>query len=62
MVTKSTMPTREWSHKNTNVKIDYQEFVKETIATIAAISTERGVDHVSLFKYSINRTKFNLFL
>ena len=56
------MPTHEWSKKYKNVKIDYQQFAKETVAVIVAISSERGIDQVSLFKYSVNREKFALFL
>ena len=62
MVTKSTIPYKEWSHKNTNMKIDYSKFAKEVIASVVAISAERGVDHVSLFDYSVNKDKFKLFL
>ena len=62
MVTTRTMPTHEWSLKNTNVLIDYHQFDQQAIASIAAISSERGVDLVSLYKRSVDRDKFKIFL
>ena len=44
MVTKSTVPTHEWSKKLDNIKIGYNQFQNTTLATIAAVSSERGVD------------------
>ena len=37
-------------------------FGKETIAVLAAISKENGLDHVSIFKQSVNIPKFKEFL
>ena len=62
MVTKSTMPTHEWSHKYHNMEISYHQFAKQSIAVLAAVSSERGVDLVSLFKDSVNITKFKMYL
>ena len=47
MVTKSTIATNEWSAKNNNnYKIDMKSFGKETLAVLAAISKEYGLDYV----------------
>ena len=62
MVTKSTIATHEWSAKNNNYKIDMKSFGKETLAVLAAISKEYGVDYVSIFKQSVNIPKFKEFL
>ena len=46
MVTKSSMPTHQYSVKNKPVEIDLKQYAKETIAVIAGISAERGVELV----------------
>jgi transposase len=60
--TKSTIPTHEWSAKNRPVKLDYRQFARECIATIAAISIENGVDLVMNTGQSVNIQKFCQFL
>ena len=62
MFTTRTMPTHEWSRKNTNVTISYDQFQQSAVAGIAAISAERGIDVVMLFKKSVNKDKFKIFL
>ena len=62
MITTRTMPTHEWSRKNTNIAISYHQFQQKAISGIAAISWQRGVDYVILFKKSVNRDKFKIFL
>jgi len=62
MVTKRTMPTHEWAAKYDNIKVSYDQFANQTIATIAAISAERGVDHIAMYRDSVNVDKFKLFL
>ena len=44
MVTKSTVPKVEWSRANESFEIDYKQFTEKTIAVLAGISMERGVD------------------
>ena len=46
MVTKSTIASHEWTVKNNNYKIDMKSFGKETLAVLAAISKEYGLDYV----------------
>ena len=61
-VQKSTIPTHAYSLKNQPIMIDYNQFHARTIAVLAAISEERGVDLVMQFKDSINKEKFKIFL
>ena len=60
--TKSTIPTHEWSAKNRPVRLDYRQFARECIATIAAVSLENGVDLVMNMGQSVNTKKFCQFL
>ena len=62
MVTKSTIATHEWSEKNFNYQMDMKHYSRETIAVIAGISKEYGMDIVSIFKQSVNIPKFKMFL
>ena len=62
MVTTRTMPTHEWSLKNTNATISYHQFEQKAISAIAAISAQLGLDMVMLFDKSVNRDKFKVFL
>ena len=62
MVTKSTMATKEWSKKYHNYAIDMKDYAKETVAVIAAISKEYGLDYISTYDRSINIPKFKEFL
>ena len=62
MVTKSTIDTHEWSSMNYNYEMDMKSYGKETLAILAAISKEYGVEHISTFKFSVNIPKFKVFL
>ena len=62
MVTKSTIPTHEYSQKNQNIEIDYRQYAHKTVAVVAAISAQCGVDMVMTFEKSINIPKFKIFL
>ena len=44
--------------KNNNYEIDLKSFGKETIAVIAAISSEYGIDHIEIYDRSVNIPKF----
>ena len=39
MVTKSTIPTHEWSNKLENFEIGYSQYAKQAEAVIAAVSS-----------------------
>ena len=60
--TKSTIPTHEYSPVNQPVKIDYKQFANTCIATVAAISSEGGVDLAMNFNKSVDKFKFVEFL
>jgi len=61
-VTKSTIPTHEYSLKNQVIQIDYAQFHHRTIAVLAAISQQVGLDHIMLFDDSVNIPKFKQFI
>ena len=62
MVTKSTIPTHEWSQKNASVQIDYKQYSHKTVAVLAGVSAECGVDLVMTYDKSVNIQKFKIFL
>ena len=62
MVTKSTMALNEWSCKLSNHEVDMQHFGKETLAVLAAVSKEYGVDMLMTFETSVNILKFKIFI
>ena len=62
MVTKSTMPTHEWSGPHHRLEVDYNQFSETAIAVLAGVSQERGVDLMMSFKNSVNREKFKVYL
>jgi len=62
MVTKSTIATHEWSNKNKNFEMDMKDFGKETVAVLAGISKEKGLDYVATFDKSVNIPKFKEYL
>ena len=62
MITKSTIATHEWSNKNNNYKIDMKHYAKYTVAVMAGISKEYGLDIISTYDRSINIPKFKEFL
>jgi len=61
-VTKNTIPKSAWSSKNTNIELDYKELQIEVKAVILAVSRESGVEHFDVFRHSVNKIKFKLFL
>ena len=62
LVTKNTIPKTAWSLKRMNIQLDNKELNIGALAIMAAISREYGVDKVMVFKRSINKDKFNIFL
>ena len=61
-VTKSTIPTHEYSLKNQPIEIDIKGFQNKTVAVLAGISMEKGVEIVMTFDTSVNTDKFIEFL
>ena len=62
MITKSTIPRAEYSIKRDNVQIDMKNLNRETIAILAGVSSEYGVDLVMTFPSSVNIAKFKTYL
>ena len=62
MVTKSTMPTHEWSVSREHFEVDFNQFAGTTIAVLAGVSMERGVDLMMTFDKSVNIVKFKVWL
>ena len=54
MVTKSTYPSHEWSNLKTNFQVDKSKTTNEAIAVLAAVSREKGLEHIMIFKKSVN--------
>ena len=61
-VTTKTIPKTAWSLKKTNVLVDYKEIQTEVKAIIAAVSREIGLDYIQVYRRSINKIKFKMFL
>jgi transposase len=62
LITKSTIPKREWTPKKERLEIDFGQFSREVIAIIASISREAGVDLIMNFGKSVNKEKFKVYL
>ena len=60
--TVQTMPKLEWQMKNTTLKVDPREYHRKTMASVAAISSEKGAELILSFEKSINKEKFMAFL
>lgn len=61
-VTRTVIPTHEFSRKHEPLHIDIRQFSKTTLAVIAGISETKGVDIVQCFDRSVNTDKFEDFL
>ena len=62
MVTKTTIPTHDYSKRRETLKIDYRQYHKKTIACVGAISEIEGAEQILIFEKSIDRAKFIQFL
>ena len=62
MYTKSTIPKLEYSPKRFNFELDYKNLNNQTIAIIAAVSSEMGIDLVMTFPKSVDVPKYKVFL
>ena len=61
-VTKSTIPTHEYSPLKQPIEIDLKGFSNKTIAVLAGISSIKGVEFAYTFEKSVNIEKFFVFL
>ena len=62
MVTKRTIPTHAWTLPKTNINLDQRETNIEAHAILLAVSREYGIDHIEVFRKSVNKKKFKSFL
>ena len=62
MITKSTIPSHEYTSSNYRFELNQQDLNARPIAVLAAVSQEAGVDLVMTFKDSINISKFIIFI
>ena len=58
MFTRKTVPQMAWARKNENVRIDQEKLQEPTLALLAGISKEKGVEHFQIFEYSVNTERF----
>ena len=60
--TKSTIPKTDWSARKTYPSTDVQAYHKKTIASIASVSHEKGLEMVRNYDKSVDQKKFVAFL
>ncbi len=58
----STYQAKAWYHRNVNIEASEKLYNMKTLALIAGVSTDRGVDHFAVHPRSITRREFILFL
>ena len=58
MFTSKTHITRAWSPKNINFSIDQKKLNHKALAVIAAISENGGLEHLKIFRKSVDQDKF----
>lgn len=61
-VTKSTIPTHEYSPLKQPIEVDLKFFSNKTIAVLAGISMDKGVEFALTYEKSVNMDKFFNFL
>ena len=62
VVTKKTIPTHAWTGPKDNIQLNQARAYMEAFAVVLAVSRERGVELVDVYKRSINKVKFKEFL
>ena len=60
--TRTTMPKSEYCLQGKNMAADLAHLVEPTLAVLAAISKEKGLEHFKIFEKSVNITKFKGYL
>ena len=60
--TKSTIPRSDWSVRANYPSTDIKKYHRKTIASIAAISHERGLELIMNFEKSVDQDKFKAFM
>ena len=57
-VTRKTVPQLLWARKNENLRLDQEKLQEPSLALLAGISKEKGVEHNQIFNYSVNIERF----
>ena len=58
MFTRKTITDSEWTRKKENLSIDMARLDEPTLALLASISKENGLEHFQIFERSVNMVKF----
>ena len=56
------MPKMDYCHQGKNMAADLAHLVEPTLAVLAAISKEKGLEHFKIFEKSVNIAKFKGYL
>ena len=62
MITRKTIPELEWSKPKENHTVDAAKLQEPTLAILAGISKEKGMEHFKIFERSVNGDKFEIWL
>ena len=62
MVTRKSVKDTEWARKHENMTVDQAKLNEPTLALLASISKEKGLEHWQLFPKSVNVQKFKEWL
>ena len=62
MLTRKSVKETEWARKHENMTVDQAKLNEPTLALLASISKEKGLEHWQLFPKSVNVTKFSEWL
>ena len=62
MITRTSVKPTEWARKKENMTFDGAKLNEPTLALLAAISKDKGLEHWQLFPKSVNVTKFKEWL
>ena len=58
MFTRKTCPVTEWARPKENMSVDVAKLDEPTLALLAGISKESGLEHFQIFDHSVNVDKF----
>ena len=58
MITRKTIKNTEWARKKENMTVDQAKLNEPTLALLASISKENGLEHWKLYEKSVNQDKF----
>ena len=62
MFTRSTLPDTEWARPGENMAVDVAMKDEPTLALLAGVSKEKGVEHFQIFEKSVNKEKFQEYI